>query len=58
MILFESIIDGIRDIRDHFGRTLLHLVVIDVVVICNRALAGPGAVQHGRADEHGRFTQS
>ncbi len=28
MILFESIIDGIRDIRDHFGRTLLQLVGI------------------------------
>jgi putative ABC transport system permease protein len=28
MILIESIIDGIRDIRDHFGRTLLQLVGI------------------------------
>ncbi|HVR39910.1 MAG TPA: ABC transporter permease [Thermoanaerobaculia bacterium] len=28
MILFESIIDGIRDIKDHFGRTLLQLVGI------------------------------
>jgi putative ABC transport system permease protein len=28
MIIFESIIDGIRDIRDHFGRTLLQLVGI------------------------------
>src|ERR1700682_4572615 len=25
MILFESILDGIRDIRDHFGRTMLQL---------------------------------
>ncbi len=28
MILIESIIDGIRDIKDHFGRTLLQLVGI------------------------------
>ena len=28
MILLESIIDGIRDIRDHFGRTMLQLVGI------------------------------
>jgi ABC-type antimicrobial peptide transport system permease subunit len=28
MIILESIIDGIRDIRDHFGRTLLQLVGI------------------------------
>ena|SRR5258706_2183696 len=28
MILFESIIDGIRDIKDHFGRTMLQLVGI------------------------------
>jgi putative ABC transport system permease protein len=28
MILLESIIDGIRDIKDHFGRTLLQLVGI------------------------------
>ena len=28
MIIFESILDGIRDIRDHFGRTLLQLVGI------------------------------
>ena len=26
MILFESIIDGIRDIKDHFGRTMLQLL--------------------------------
>src|SRR6266508_5811936 len=26
MILFESILDGIRDIKDHFGRTMLQLV--------------------------------
>src|SRR6266571_553914 len=26
MILLESIIDGIRDIKDHFGRTLLQLL--------------------------------
>src|SRR5437660_4546632 len=28
MILLESIIDGIRDIKDHLGRTLLQLVRI------------------------------
>jgi putative ABC transport system permease protein len=28
MILLESIIDGVRDIKDHFGRTLLQLVGI------------------------------
>ena len=28
MILLESIIDGIRDIKDHFGRTMLQLVGI------------------------------
>src|SRR2546422_631393 len=28
MILLESIIDGIRDIKDHLGRTLLQLVGI------------------------------
>jgi putative ABC transport system permease protein len=28
MILIESIIDGLRDIKDHFGRTLLQLVGI------------------------------
>src|ERR1700730_13744918 len=28
MILFESILDGIRDIKDHFGRTMLQLVGI------------------------------
>src|SRR6476660_1238179 len=26
MILLESIIDGIRDIKDHFGRTMLQLI--------------------------------
>jgi putative ABC transport system permease protein len=26
MVLFESIIDGIRDIKDHFGRTMLQLL--------------------------------
>ena len=26
MILLESIIDGIRDIKDHFGRTMLQLL--------------------------------
>ncbi len=26
MILFESILDGIRDIKDHFGRTMLQLL--------------------------------
>ncbi len=28
MIILESIIDGIRDIKDHFGRTLLQLLGI------------------------------
>jgi putative ABC transport system permease protein len=28
MIILESIIDGVRDIRDHFGRTMLQLVGI------------------------------
>jgi putative ABC transport system permease protein len=28
MILLESIIDGIRDIKDHFGRTMLQLIGI------------------------------
>jgi putative ABC transport system permease protein len=28
MIIFESILDGIRDIKDHFGRTMLQLVGI------------------------------
>src|SRR2546430_12108493 len=28
MILFESILDGIRDIKDHFGRTMLQLIGI------------------------------
>ncbi|MCU1347782.1 MAG: multidrug transporter substrate-binding protein, partial [Acidobacteria bacterium] len=28
MILFESILDGIRDIKDHFGRTMLQLLGI------------------------------
>ena len=26
MVIFESIIDGIRDIKDHFGRTMLQLL--------------------------------
>src|SRR5262245_9500805 len=28
MLILEAIIDGIRDIRDHFGRTLLQLLGI------------------------------
>ncbi|HKR64793.1 MAG TPA: ABC transporter permease, partial [Thermoanaerobaculia bacterium] len=28
MLILEAIIDGIRDIKDHFGRTLLQLVGI------------------------------
>jgi putative ABC transport system permease protein len=28
MVIFESIIDGIRDIKDHFGRTMLQLTGI------------------------------
>src|SRR5919112_6043351 len=28
MLIFESILDGVRDIKDHLGRTLLQLVGI------------------------------
>lgn len=48
MIIFESIIDGIRDIRDHFGRTLLQLVGIilgagSIVATFSLSIAGKEA---------------
>lgn len=48
MILFESIIDGIRDIKDHFGRTMLQLVGIilgagSIVATFSLSIAGKEA---------------
>lgn len=48
MIIFESIIDGIRDIKDHFGRTLLQLVGIilgagSIVATFSLSVAGKAA---------------
>ena len=48
MILFESILDGIRDIRDHFGRTMLQLVGIilgagSIVATFSLSVAGKAA---------------
>src|SRR5712691_10079461 len=48
MILFESILDGIRDIKDHFGRTLLQLVGIilgagSIVATFSLSVAGKAA---------------
>ncbi|HKO57030.1 MAG TPA: ABC transporter permease [Thermoanaerobaculia bacterium] len=48
MIILESIIDGIRDIRDHFGRTLLQLVGIilgagSIVATFSLSVAGKSA---------------
>src|SRR5439155_2046449 len=48
MILFESIIDGIRDIKDHFGRTMLQLVGIilgagSIVATFSLSVAGKSA---------------
>ena len=48
MILLESIIDGIRDIKDHFGRTLLQLVGIilgagSIVATFSLSVAGKAA---------------
>jgi len=48
MILFESIIDGIRDIKDHFGRTMLQLVGIilgagSIVATFSLSVAGKAA---------------
>ena len=48
MILLESILDGIRDIKDHFGRTLLQLVGIilgagSIVATFSLSVAGKAA---------------
>ena len=48
MILLESILDGIRDIRDHFGRTMLQLVGIilgagSIVATFSLSVAGKAA---------------
>ncbi|HEX9502169.1 MAG TPA: ABC transporter permease [Thermoanaerobaculia bacterium] len=48
MILFESILDGIRDIKDHFGRTMLQLVGIilgagSIVATFSLSVAGKAA---------------
>jgi putative ABC transport system permease protein len=48
MILFESILDGIRDIKDHLGRTLLQLVGIilgagSIVATFSLSVAGKAA---------------
>src|SRR5438552_16980297 len=48
MILLESIIDGIRDIKDHMGRTLLQLVGIilgagSIVATFSLSVAGKAA---------------
>ena len=48
MILLESIIDGIRDIKDHFGRTMLQLLGIilgagSIVATFSLSVAGKAA---------------
>ncbi len=48
MILLESVIDGVRDIRDHFGRTMLQLVGIilgagSIVATFSLSVAGKAA---------------
>jgi putative ABC transport system permease protein len=48
MIIFESILDGIRDIRDHFGRTMLQLLGIilgaaSIVATFSLSVAGKAA---------------
>ena len=48
MILLESIIDGIRDIKDHFGRTMLQLIGIilgagSIVATFSLSVAGKAA---------------
>src|SRR3954452_9667655 len=48
MILFESIIDGVRDIKDHFGRTMLQLLGIilgagSIVATFSLSVAGKAA---------------
>ncbi len=54
MILFESIIDGIRDIKDHLGRTMLQLVGIilgagSIVATFSLSVAGKQKRSHRRA---------
>jgi len=48
MIIFESILDGVRDIKDHFGRTLLQLIGIilgagSIVATFSLSVAGKAA---------------
>ena len=48
MLIFEAILDGIRDIKDHFGRTLLQLVGIilgagSIVATFSLSIAGKEA---------------
>src|SRR5712691_5698870 len=48
MLIFESILDGIRDIKDHFGRTMLQLVGIilgagSIVATFSLSVAGKSA---------------
>lgn len=48
MIILESIIDGIRDIKDHFGRTLLQLIGVilgagSIVATFSLSVAGKAA---------------
>ena len=51
MILLESILDGIRDIKDHFGRTMLQLVAIilgagSIVATFSLSVAGKSAAMN------------
>ena len=51
MILLESILDGIRDIKDHFGRTMLQLVGIilgagSIVATFSLTVAGKSAAMN------------
>src|SRR5438270_5341374 len=51
MILLESILDGIRDIKDHFGRTMLQLVGIilgagSIVATFSLSVAGKSAAMN------------
>ena len=51
MILFESILDGIRDIKDHFGRTMLQLTGIilgagSIVATFSLSVAGKTAAMN------------
>src|SRR6478672_5109451 len=48
MLIFESILDGIRDIKDHFGRTMLQLLGIilgagSIVTTFSLSVAGKSA---------------